>query len=386
MSRLEAAIESALDERRVVGTVVLVARRGDIVFRAARGFADRETGRNMDEDDVFRLASLTKPILSATALRLVELGRLDLDHHVTDWLPEFRPALSDGSTPPITIRQLLTHTSGLSYGFLQPEDGPYAKHAVSDGADQPGLSMDEELRRIAAAGLRFRPGERWEYSLGLDVLGAVMEACTGASLDDLITEFVCAPLGMTDTRFTVAEHRRERLVTPYADSSPEPVRMPDHGHRVRFNAGPYAGSAGVSFVPARVFDETSFQSGGGGLNGTAREFLRFLEAVRTGGGPILSAATCREMMTNQTGDLLVVNRGPGWGFGLGAAVLLDPERAQTPQSRGTWGWGGVWGHHWFVDPAYELSVVILTNTAVEGMMGRFPIEVRNAVYGNGMIG
>jgi CubicO group peptidase (beta-lactamase class C family) len=191
---------------------------------------------------------------------------------------------------------------------------------------------------------------------------------------------------MTDTRFTVAEHRRERLVTPYADSSPEPVRMPDRGHRVRFNAGPYAGSAGVSFVPARVFDETSFQSGGGGLNGTAREFLRFLEAVRTGGGPILSAATSREMMTNQTGDLLVVNRGPGWGFGLGAAVLLDPERAQTPQSRGTWGWGGVWGHHWFVDPAYELSVVILTNTAVEGMMGRFPIEVRNAVYGNGMIG
>ncbi len=323
----------------------------------------------MTEDTIFRMASLTKPMVTAAALALVEDGVLGLEDPVTRWLPDFQP-LYDGKAPAITIRQLLTHTAGLSYGFMQPDDGPYLRLRVSDGMDQPGLSFGEELGRVVEAGLFYPPGAAWLYSVGMDVLGAILEKATGKSLPQIVAERVARPLSMKDTGFTVTDPGR--LAVPYADGSP-PVEM---GEACTV---PFAELSGIRFAPARAFDAKSFPSGGAGMVGTAPEFLSFLEAIRTGGDGVVSAEAARQMMTNQTGDLAIVTNGPGWGFGFGGAVLLDPALAASVHSKGVWLWGGVYGHSWFVDPARALSVVVMTNTAIEGMTGTFAVDVAAAV-------
>ncbi len=368
-ARLDAAFDRALAERRLVGGVVLAAENGRPAYARAAGLADRRTGRPMTEDTIFRMASLTKPMVTAAALALVEDGVLGLEDPVTRWLPDFQP-LYDGKAPAITIRQLLTHTAGLSYGFMQPDDGPYLRLRVSDGMDQPGLSFGEELGRVVEAGLFYPPGAAWLYSVGMDVLGAILEKATGKSLPQIVAERVARPLSMKDTGFTVTDPGR--LAVPYADGSP-PVEM---GEACTV---PFAELSGIRFAPARAFDAKSFPSGGAGMVGTAPEFLSFLEAIRTGGDGVVSAEAARQMMTNQTGDLAIVTNGPGWGFGFGGAVLLDPALAASVHSKGVWLWGGVYGHSWFVDPARALSVVVMTNTAIEGMTGTFAVDVAAAV-------
>ncbi len=369
--RLAAAIDKALAERRIVGTVVLVARNGEIVYRRAAGYADRESGTAMREDAIFRLASIAKPIVTAAAMRLVEEGRLSLQSPVTQWLPAFHPALVDGSTPEITIHHLLTHTSGLGYAFLEPSDGPYHKLNVSDGLDQPGLTLEENLSRLAAAPLAFAPGTGWRYSLGLDVLGGVLEQVEGRGLPEIVREKVTTPLGLEDTGFAVRD--ASRLAKAYADGDPAPVLMTDG------IAVPLYGVA-ATFAPSRILDARSYPSGGAGVAGTAGDVLRFLEAIRTGGAPILGDKTIETMATDQVGPQ-AESQGPGWGFGYGWAVLVDPVATGTPQAPGTLQWGGAYGHSWFIDRANGVSAVALTNTAFEGMAGAFPTDIRNAVYG-----
>lgn len=367
---LDRAIDRALAERRIVGTVVLVAHRGRLVYRRAAGMADREAERPMLEHALFLLASLTKPITSVAAMRLVEQGRLDLDDPVTRWLPDFRPRLASGDAPVITIRQLLTHTAGLNYDFMEPLDGPYRKLGVSSGLDQPELGLAENLRRITAAPLIYQPGTAWGYSMATDVLGAVVGEVTGTALAQAVSDLVTEPLGMDDTAFAVRD--AHRLVAHYGDGQPEPVRM--SGTQIV----PYYGSP-VSFTPSRLFDPRAYPSGGAGMAGTAEDFLTLLEVLRLGGAPLLQPETVAEMMRDQVGPQ-AQTQGPGWGFGLGWAVLADPSLTGTPQSPGTLEWNGAYGHRWFIDPKRELSVVALTNTAFEGMSGAFPIDVRNAVY------
>jgi CubicO group peptidase (beta-lactamase class C family) len=369
--RLDKAIDRALAEQRIVGTVVLVARDGRLVYHRAAGLADREAQRAMSEDGVFRLASLTKSMVAAAAMGLIEEGALKLTDPVTKWLPGFHPALADGTQPVITVRHLLTHTSGLSYGFLEGPDHPYQRLGVSDGMDLAGISLDENLDRLAKAPLSYHPGSSWRYSLSMDVLGALLAKAAGNSLPDVVAARVTRPLGMASTAFAAAD--RERLVTPYADGSPSPVRMTDET-KVPMRTGV------IRFAPGRALDPGAFPSGGGGMVGTARDFLVFLETIRRGGAPILKSATVQEMMKDQVGAQ-AASQGPGWGFGYGWAVLDDPVAAKTPQAKGTVQWGGAYGHSWFVDPAGSLTVMALTNTAMEGMTGRFAIDVRNAVYG-----
>lgn len=379
---IDAAINSALAEQRIVGAVILIARDGDVLVRRAVGLADRARNIPMREQAVFRLASLTKPIVTAAALRMVELGEFALADPVTRFLPTFRPALASGEVPEITLRHLLTHTAGLSYCSMQPLDGSYHRAGVSDGVGEPGIPMDEELARITQAGLAYAPGENWAYSVALDVLGAAMQVVEGDDLDGVVRKYVCAPLGLSSMGFDLQASQRDLLVTSYADGKPAPVPIPEEGMRVRFPEGfpVYAGLAGVNLAPARLFDRSSFRSGGGGMVGTAADMLTFIEAIRRGGEPILSTNTVRAMMTVQTGDLPVLYPGSGFGFGYGGSLLLDPKAAMTPQSPGTFSWGGVWGHNWFVDPAKRLSVVSLTNTALEGMMGRYVRDLRDAIY------
>jgi len=368
-ARIDTAVDRALAEQRIVGATVLVSRDGRLAYSRHAGLADRETGRPVADDTIFRLASLTKPMVTAAALALVEAGVIALEDPVTRWLPDFQPRY-EGAAPAITIRQLLTHTAGLSYGFMQPDDGPYLKLKVSDGMDQPGLSFGDELSRIVEAGLFYPPGAAWLYSVAMDVLGAALEKAAGKSLPAIVAERVAVPLRMSDTGFVVTDP--SRLAVAYADGTP-PVPMGE-AYTV-----PFFGLSGIRFAPGRAFDLASFPSGGAGMVGTAHEFLAFLEAIRTGGGGVVGAETARQMMSNQTGDLAIVTNGPGWGFGFGGAVHLDPALSASVHSKGVWLWGGVYGHSWFVDPARSLSVVIMTNTAIEGMTGAFSADVAAAV-------
>lgn len=368
-ARIDGAVESALDDRRIVGTVVLVARGGHTVYNRAAGFADREASRSMQENSIFLLASVAKPIVTAAALRLVEQRHIRLGDSVRRWLPEFKPRLADGRVPEMTIHHLLTHSAGLTYVFMEPPGGPYHRLQISNGFDRTDADLDEIVRRISAAPLNYQPGAGWGYSMAIDVLGSVIERATRQSLPQAVAELVLNPLDMKDTGFRVVDTRR--LVAHYADGTPEPRRMADDDH-VNFLQG------SVAFSPARLMDPSAYPSGGAGMAGTAGDVLRFLETLRA--GELLQPQTRLDMFKVQalTGGQA---EGPGWEFGYGGAVLVDPKATGTPQAPGTLQWNGAYGHKWFVDPKRELTVVALTNTAFEGMIGRFTVDVRNAVYG-----
>ncbi|WP_163878664.1 serine hydrolase domain-containing protein [Rhizobium laguerreae] len=366
---VDAAITSALDDKRLVGTVVLIARDGELVHRRAAGLADREGGLPMREDTIFRLASITKPIVTIAAMRLVEQGRIGLDDPVTRWLPDFRPRLPDDSEAIIRIRHLMTHTSGLSYSFFEDDDA-YARAGVSDGLAEPGLTLAENLRRIASAPLRFAPGSDWQYSVAMDILGGVIEAETGVPLGEAVAELVTKPLGLADTAFSVRD--RSRLAAAYMDASPEPALMGEEA-LVMSLMGP------IRFAPSRIFDPASYHSGGAGMAGTAGNILAILDTIRRGGAPLLLTETVGMMMTDQAGGHRQQHE-PGSGFGFGWSVITNPAEAGVPFPKGTLKWGGVYGHSWFIDPVNGLTVVALTNTTLEGMWGKFTVDLREAIY------
>lgn len=371
--RIDQVFDAALGPR-IAGAVLIVAEHGEIVYQRAGGFADRDAGKVAALDTIFRLASLSKPVTATACLAMVDRGELRLDDVVTRFLPQFRPRLADGSTPDITIRQLLTHTSGLTYRFAQWPGGSYHLANVSDGLDQPGLDIEENLRRIASAPLQFVPGRQWGYSVGIDVLGHILAVVRGTTLGAVLADLVTGPLGMRDTGFTVADPAR--LSFAYADNPyGAPVPM-DETHSV-----PRPTEPPTLYSPGRVLDPRSFQSGGAGLTGTAPDFIQFLEALRTGHPSLLKAPTLEAALRNQIGDISGDAGGNGWRFGFLGGVLIDPALAATPQSAGTFYWGGAHGNTWFVDPQRELSFVGLTNTAVEGVDGRFPRDIRDAIYG-----
>jgi CubicO group peptidase (beta-lactamase class C family) len=367
---VDAAIDAALTDKRLVGAVVLISRNGEQIYRRAAGLADRENAVAMREKAIFRLASVTKPIVAIAAMRLVEQGRIGLDDPITKWLPDFRPRLPDGTEAIIRIHHLLTHTSGLGYAFAEEEGGPYHRAGVSDGLGEPGLALAENLRRLAGAPLRFAPGDDWQYSLAMDVLGGIIEKETGGSLDEAVAELVTEPLGLVDTAFSVRDP--SRLAAPYMNGSPEPQRMGDEA------VAPILDGF-IRFAPDRIFDPASYHSGGAGMAGTADDVLAILETVRKGGAPLLSGETVKTMMVDQAGGHMQ-SLMPGVGFGYGWSVVNDPAAANIPFSVGTLKWGGVYGHHWFVDPQKGLTVVALTNTALEGMWGKFTVDLDNAVY------
>jgi CubicO group peptidase (beta-lactamase class C family) len=368
-SHIDEVIDQAIAEQRIVGAVVLVSRDGKLVYQRAAGLADRESKRPMQIDTVFRLSSVSKPIVSAAALALVDQGKLSLDDPVTKWLPDFRPKLASGTAPTITVRQLLTHTSGLGYKFAEKPGTAYYQADISDGFDELRISLDENLRRLASVPLFNAPGAAWRYSVSIDVLGAVLEKAAGKALPQVVAEVVTQPLGMRDTAFWAKEPAR--LAVPYHDSKPAPAKMEDPF------VMPFGEGGRMTYSPSRALDAKAFPSGGAGMVGTAPDVVRLLEAIRTGGKPIMSAATAASMMRNQIGSL--TGPGPGTGFGFGGAVVVDPAAAHTQSAR-TWQWGGVYGHSWFVDPERKLTVVALTNTALEGMWGKFTTDLRDAVY------
>jgi CubicO group peptidase (beta-lactamase class C family) len=373
--RLDHVIDRALKEHRIVGGVLLVARHGELVYRRAAGLANREARTPMREDTLFRLASVTKPIVAMAFMRLVEQGLASLRDPVARWLPYFTPSLPDGRAPVITLHHLLSHTSGLGYGFQEGFDSVYRQLGISDGLDISDLTLEENLRRLAKAPLYFEPGTAWRYSLSMDVIGAVIEKITEKSLPDAISEIITKPLGMQNTRFVIDAGKNP--ATPYANATPEPVRIAD-GMEVPLPEA--LGGHCVRFAPSRAFDASAFPSGGTGMIGSADDVLRLIEVIRNQGAPVLSHTSLAQMTSPQVEQTESLQ--PGWGFGYGWAVIADPALSKTPQGKGTLQWGGVYGHCWFVDPMLGYSVALLTNTAYEGMIGPLTLQVRDAIYGS----
>ena len=356
--RVDAAIDGAL-RHRIVGCVVLVRQSGVEVYGRAAGEADREYGEVMRRDGVFRLASVTKPIVAAATLRMVDLGLIGLDDAVTDYLPGFRPLAPDGSSNPILIRQLLTHTSGLTYDG----GGDYAR-----GLSGPSITLDENMRRLAAEPLVFVPGTGWEYGMSIDVLGAVIAAVNGSAVAGVVERYVTGPLHMYNTLFGVSDPAR--LVAPYADGRPprrmrEPEVVGEPGEETVFSW-------------ARIFDKTAPQSGGAGMAGTADDVMRLLEALR---GDFLSEPLREAAFSNQIGSIPRRAKDAGKRFGFLGAVVENPRLAGTAMPQGAVDWGGAWGHNWVVDRASETVLVVMTNTAFEGCNGPFREEVVRAVFG-----
>ncbi|MCL2900376.1 serine hydrolase domain-containing protein [Brenneria tiliae] len=375
-ARLNAVIDQAIAEQRIVGAVVLVRRHGENLFHRAAGLADRESGKPMTEDALFRLSSVTKPIVATAAMVLVGQGKLGLDEDIRRWLPDFQPRPANGDIAVITPRRLLSHTAGLGYRFQESDDrGPYARAGISDGLDNADITLAENLRRLASVPLLYEPGREWGYSLSMDVLGAVIERVCNQPLGDAVRELVTGPLRMDDSDFYVRD--AERLVTPYVNHSPSPRRLQE-GEIIPFDEN----AVGVRYSLARAYNRQAFPSGGAGMVGTAGEILTLLDTLRQGGSPLLSADLVDEMGRDQIGGQSLPDA-PGVGFGLGFSVLVDPQVAGSPESAGTWRWGGVYGHSWFVDKTQGLSAVALTNTLYEGVSGSFVADLRDAIYGVG---
>ncbi|MEC7522276.1 MAG: serine hydrolase domain-containing protein [Myxococcota bacterium] len=367
--RLDRVLEAAVEECRVVGAVLLVSRDGELVYRRAVGWADRERRLPLREDALFRYASVTKPFVATAALVLVRRGALSLEDPVDRYLPDFRPRLPDGSTPPISIRHLLTHTSGLGYSFSEPDGGPYHEAGVSDGLDAPGLAFEENARRLATVPLLARPGTAFNYSLSTDVLGEVVARAHGTSLPEAVTELVLRPLGLAAARFHA--HGAADLVVPYADGDDCPVRM-EEGHRVPF------GASALVFSPRRALDPRSYPSGGAGMLGTPGELMTLLEALRVGDERLLPRDTALGALRDQLSDSDTSWLGEGMGFGYVGSVVTDPRAAGRDVNAGTVQWGGVYGHSWWIDPVSRRTVVLMTNTTLEGMSGQLASDVEAA--------
>ena len=361
--RVDAVVDAALGSR-IVGCVVLVHDKGERIYARAAGFADREAGVLVHEDTIFRLASVTKPIVAAAALRMIDLGLLSFDDQVTKYLPFFTPRAPDGTTPAITIRQLLTHTSGIAYSKI-PDD-------VSRGSDPfPLFPLEENLRRLARGELAFAPGESWAYGMSIDVLGGVIGAINGdlSDVEAAVRRYVLDPLGMDDTRFTVTDPAR--LAVPYGDGDPEPFRMGEPQFMHNSIGGPHTMS------PVRIFQKEAAQSSGSGMAGTAGDFMKLLDAIVA--GDFLKPETRDVAFSNQVGSFLTGRRA-GEQFGYLGAVITDAKAAGWPRD-GLIRWGGIWGNNWALDPKTRTIAVAFTNTMYEGSDGRFRDELRDAVFG-----
>lgn len=366
--KLDKIIDKAIADQTIVGTVLVVKRDGKTIYKRAAGLADKENGVAVKENEMFRLASMTKPLVAACALSMVQEGIFNLDEPITRWLPYFTPKTADGKTPTITIRQLLTHTSGLGYVFMEDKDGPYHKAKVTDGLAQEGVSQEENLKRLASVPLLFEPGTSWHYSLGIDVVGAAIEKATGKPLQEAVKSRISRPIAMKDLTFTVDKEQAKRLAVPYFNTPSGPQKMAEK-QLVPFS------KSGFTICPGQAFNSACYQSGGSGMIDTASDYANFLETMRLGGNKFLNL----DMLSNKVGNYSI-SMGPGWGFGYTGAVLKDPQAAKTPQATGTVQWGGATGNQWFVDPVNKLSVVSLTNTTTAGMQGPYPNSLRDAIY------
>jgi CubicO group peptidase (beta-lactamase class C family) len=391
-AKLDETLKGLVDGKSTPGIIVLILQNGRPVYKNSVGVREVGGTAPIGENDMFRLASMTKAVTSVAAMILVEQGKISLDDPVSKFLPEFAKLQvrgPDGSealaSRPPTIRELLSHTSGLSYNFINNPRliDAYRAARVTDGLDQPDVTMAEAMRRLASAPLGYQPGTNWEYSLATDVLGAVIEKATGGSLEAFVVERIAKPLRIESFVFNAPEASRPRFVQA---TRPEQVTGALGTGYVALTgpeAVPFPVTKGTANLdPTRAFSPTAYNSGGGGMSGTMGDYARFLQMLlnegELDGARVLRAETVRQMTQNVTGDMKTL-RGPGWGFTLGFGIVTDPAAAKTRLPAGSYGWGGIYGTQFWVDPSNRVVGLVMTQTAIIGS-GPISNPVREAFY------
>ena len=368
LARIDRMCQEAIDNGEVPGMVTLVARNGKIVYHKAFGMADNQSGRKMQTDDIFRIASQTKAITATAVMILWEEGRFQLDDPVSKYIPEFKnPQVLKSfrytdttwttvpATREITIRHLLTHTSGLGYGVIDGDERMrmiYNKAGITDLFTTEEVTIGESVRKLAKLPLHHNPGEKYTYSEGLDVLGYFIEIVSGKPFDVFLRERLFDPLGMNDTWFYLPENKASRLVSVQhkvgGQWNPWPVTFYDPAYPVK--------------------GARKFFSGGAGLSSTARDYATFLQMYLNGGElngvRILSRTTVQSIMGNHTGNL--------WGgnekhYGLAFGVVTPQGQASGGiGSTGTFDWGGYFNTQYFADPVEKTIGIIMKQTQNTG--------------------
>lgn len=365
LARLDRHFARYVDDGRLAGYLVAVVRHGKVAHLATYGQRDREAGRPVEPDTLWRMNSMTKPVTSVAAMMLHEEGLLTLTDPIARYLPAFAaPRVYQGgagsatetrpTVEPIRIWHLLTHTAGLTYGFhyAHPVDALY--RAAGLGLTTPeGMDLTTACDVYANLPLQFDPGTQWNYSVATDVLGRLVEVASGQALDEFFAERIFGPLGMVDAGFFVEEERADRLAALYG---------PDEAGR-------------ATPIPGRpVFQRPEFLSGGDGMVSSALDYHRFMEMLRRrgelNGTRFLDPRTVDYMVANHLpggADLRAfsspVHHDPtyaGVGFGLGVSVTMDPVKSKVPSSAGEFGWSGAASTTFWVDPHEDLTVQFLT--------------------------
>ncbi|MXV17055.1 serine hydrolase domain-containing protein [Hufsiella ginkgonis] len=371
---LDSFLVDAVTRNWVAGSTAIILQNGKIVYDKAFGFRDREAGIRMKTSDIFRIASMTKPIVSTAALILVERGKLNLDDEVAKYIPEFRhPTVlktfnkEDGSytTEParseITVRQLLTHTSGIGYGFQDEKlNVIYQENGIPDLAITGNVTIGEKMKKLGTLPLGVQPGSKFFYGLSIDVLGYVIEVASGEPLDRFVTNNILKPLKMDDTRFFLPDGKKDRLVTMYSDAKNQPLtRIPEMN-------GNYN-----TLYPVR--GARTYFSGGSGLSSTTHDYARFLQMILGGGEHngvrILKQETVSMMCSNQLGTL---NLGRGNKFGFGFEIEQG-NKAPNGARAGKLAWGGAFNTTFWIDPDRRSIAVLMTQA--------YPASHSQALYG-----
>jgi CubicO group peptidase (beta-lactamase class C family) len=362
LERISKAVQKDIDDKRIAGVVTLVMRHGQVAFFKAQGMQDREAGKSMRPDSIFRICSMSKPITTAAVMMLYEEGHFLLEDPVSKYLPEFKdPKVlvkpPNGGTPytipatrEITIRDLLRHTSGLTYEW-NPDLGSIYKDAnVASGLLPYDGTIADNVERLAKQPLLFNPGERWEYSLGVDVLGRLVEVVSGKPFDEFLRTRIFEPLGMKDTYFFPPDNKLDRLVTAYTYYPDKGLnRFPD----TPITEGAFRYSADYPYHgPKKLF------SGGAGLNSTATDYARFcqmmLEGGKLGNVRILSRKSVELMTHDQLGT---ISSTQSFGLGFGIAGVKEPlAELGTP---GEYSWGGFFYTAFSIDPKEQMIVIFM---------------------------
>ena len=385
LARADAHIRGYIESGLLPGGLLLVARDGAIAHLAPQGSADLARGRPVTADTLFRIYSMTKPVTSVALLMLLEEGLVQLDDPVAKYIPAFADCrvfragtvegfLTKAPERPMTVRDLLTHQSGLTYGFQSRTNVDAAYRALK--IDEFDGSLADWIPLLATLPLEFSPGSAWNYSVSTDVVGRLVEIIAGQSLDDFFRLRIFEPLGMADTAFFVSAEDQDRFAASYQRGRDGKLALLDDPAESKY------------LQPPR------FVSGGGGLVSTAPDYLRFAQMLAGGG-----SFDGKRLLGRKTVGLMAMNHLPGgsdmagrsvgvfsetsmagFGFGLGVSVMLDPAKAQVPGSAGEFAWGGAASTYFWVDPAEDLTVIFMTQFVPSTALN-IRRELRSIVYG-----
>lgn len=360
LANIDRIVQEYIDSNWIEGAIALVAKDGKIVYHKALGYDDKSTGKKLSKDAIWRIASQTKAITSVAVMQLYERGTLLLDDAISKFIPTFKKPVvlqsfnkadTSYTTVPanreITIRDLLTHTSGIGYAQIGSEtmNAIYAKAGVVVGIGMQGGLQRDNILRLASLPLVHQPGERFTYGLNTDVLGYIVEVVSGLTLDAYFKQFIFEPLGMKDTYFYIPAAKQNRLAMLHmSDKNNRVVNCPEE---IRVNGKFYRDYPNQS--------GGTFHSGGGGLVSTAYDYALFMQMLLNGGKlngkQVLSRNSIRLMTTNQLGEK---SMGRASKFGLGFQVITPGDAAYNTVSEGTFSWGGMFASSFWIDPKEKI--------------------------------